>query len=344
MSYKVLNEIKTIGRERWAEFISSHPDRTIFQSPEMYDLYSNTFNFEPSILALEGNDGVLKAILLSVNVKDFKGIIGKLTVRTIIHGGPLIEPSEENKEKAGYVILQALVARVKKKSLYIQFRNLFDTTAIKPSFQRNKFKLEDHLNLIVKTTDPLAVHSGISESKIRQAVTGLKSGCELIQASSEEEVSQFYAILEKLYKRKIKKPIPDKSFFLAFYNCMQKSKVGILMLAKYQGEIIGGMVCPITPGKKLYEWYVCGLDALYHSFHPSVMLTYGAIEYALKNDLPQFDFMGIGTPDEPYGVRDFKLRFGGSTVNYGRYIHINKPYFYGFAKSWFHVFSVLHIV
>jgi len=41
-----------------------------------------------------------------------------------------------------------------------------------------------------------------------------------------------------------------------------------------------------------------------------------------------FDFMGAGNPYENYGVRDFKKRFGGEIVEYGRFIKINNSFLY----------------
>lgn len=344
MNYKILTGIETVGRDHWTNFLEGHPHATIFQSPEMYDLFKETPNFEPIVLALESADGALKAILLSVNIKDYKGLIGNLTKRTVIYGGPLITPDDEKPEELADQILRALIKAVEKYSLYIQFRNSYDTVSIFPSFQKNSFRAEDHLNLFVTTSDSERTYFNISKSKIRQEKKGFKSGAEVVLASSEEEICDFYLILKQIYKEKVKKPLPDRSFFLTFFRAMQQGKLGIILLAKYNGIIIGGMVCPVTPGKTLNEWYVCGLDKEYHDIHPSVLLTFGAIKYALKKGIPLFDFMGIGIPDKPYGVRDFKIRFGGKTVNYGRYIRINNPYLYPIGKALYFVFSYLHLV
>ena len=56
------------------------------------------------------------------------------------------------------------------------------------------------------------------------------------------------------------------------------------------------------------------------------------IEYANKNNIPLFDFMGAGKPDEQYGVRDFKARFGGELVEYGRFLKINNPFLYAIGR------------
>ena len=91
-------------------------------------------------------------------------------------------------------------------------------------------------------------------------------------------------------------------------------------------------MCPVFVEKAIYEWYVCGLDEEYKEQYPSVMATYAAIEYAKQKGIPMFDFMGAGVPDQPYGVRDFKMEFGGEAVEYGRYLHIRKPLLYKIGK------------
>ena len=50
-----------------------------------------------------------------------------------------------------------------------------------------------------------------------------------------------------------------------------------------------------------------------------------SIDYACKNGIEKFDFMGAGSPDEDYGVRDFKAKFGGSLVEPGRFIQHIPP-------------------
>jgi serine/alanine adding enzyme len=37
------------------------------------------------------------------------------------------------------------------------------------------------------------------------------------------------------------------------------------------------------------------------------------------------DFGGAGRPNEPYGVRDFKAKYGGRLVDFGRDVHVSAP-------------------
>jgi len=63
-----------------------------------------------------------------------------------------------------------------------------------------------------------------------------------------------------------------------------------------------------------------------------VLATWAAIEYALEQSIPKFDFMGVGIPEREYGVREFKSRFGGKMVNYGRFARISNRLFTALPK------------
>ena len=93
--------------------------------------------------------------------------------------------------------------------------------------------------------------------------------------------------------------------------------------------------------KVIYEWYVCGLDQDYKNIYPSVLATWAAIEYGLKNNLETFDFMGVGVPDKDYGVREFKSKFGGELVNFGRFGRINNHFIYTITEIGFNVLALL---
>jgi lipid II:glycine glycyltransferase (peptidoglycan interpeptide bridge formation enzyme) len=55
----------------------------------------------------------------------------------------------------------------------------------------------------------------------------------------------------------------------------------------------------------------------------------------------RFDFGGAGKPNVPYGVRDYKLKFGGELVNTGRMIRIHRPFNYAFATKAYRLLQVV---
>ena len=129
-------------------------------------------------------------------------------------------------------------------------------------------------------------------------------------------------------KKKSKNLFPAFHFFEKFY---QSKNVGKIFIIKNENKIIGGAVCPIYKDR-IYELYVCGLDREIKNVYPSALATWAPIEYAAKNGLKYFDFMGAGSPDADYGVREFKSQFGGDLYDYGRYIRINNRILYEIGK------------
>ncbi|NVO21358.1 MAG: GNAT family N-acetyltransferase [Bacteroidetes bacterium] len=344
MNFRLLFGISEINREKWSEFVSAHPHGTIFQSPEMFDLYASVNSYKPLVYALEDENGAYRILLLAVIIDDFKGWMGQFSSRTLIYGGPIIDLNTEHPELLTEIVLDALIKEVRKKSLYIQIRNLTDLSLFEPVFRSKSFVKHDHLNLIVRTANTEETINCISKSKIRQARQSLMNGAEVVQATTVEEIHEFYLILEKMYRTRIHKPLPPESFFQTFLEASNKGKLGVILLAKLKGHVIGGIVCPVSPGKTLFEWYICGEDKAYQKIHPSVLLTYSAIEYAAKNGFQKFDFMGIGNPDIPYGVREFKSKFGGRTVNYGRFLLVNNKPIYLLASLGYIVLTFFKII
>ena len=79
---------------------------------------------------------------------------------------------------------------------------------------------------------------------------------------------------------------------------------------------------------KLLFLCTSGEDGVYPHVFPSCYATYAGIRYAAEHGCARFDMMGAGKPDEAYGVRDFKAKFGGAEVEHGRFLCITKPILY----------------
>lgn len=352
-----------ISIKDWVSFVKSHPNGSVFQMPEMFELFESTSKFKPLVIGAHNDSGELCGILLGVFIHE-KGGIGKLlSSRFVVYGGPLLSGESEQQGKALNLLLEVLIIHTKKKALFIQFRNFFDWSEYLPVFEKHGFHWIDRLNYIIRIKDPVSSiqHPGsinMSPSRRRQIKKALASGAEIIEPQNIEQVKEFYNILYNLYRYKVKKPLPDWSFFKAFYELTLKhwntetikapspqppapSPIGFIRLIRYKGQVIGGILSPILSGHCVYEWYVCGLDKEFKDQYPSVLATWAGIEYAIQNGFQCFDFMGVGKPDVAYGVREFKARFGGELVNYGRFTRINNKFLYNIAELGYNVLALL---
>jgi len=104
----------------------------------------------------------------------------------------------------------------------------------------------------------------------------------------------------------------------------------LLYIAKYENNYIGGILI-LTYNGIIHDWYAGACDE-YLKLCPNDLLAWHPIEWGSENGYHTFDFLGAGKPDEKYGVRDFKKRFGGQLVNFGRYKKIHSPS-YGWLRG-----------
>ena len=341
-----------IDPQQWQALIDRSPYATWFQTKEAYEFYaalsSELIPFAFGIEECRGDEAMrqlgdkdgsrLVGVIVGYITRERNAIKQFFTRRAIIIGGPVIDEDATTEE------ITALLNAVKKlqrsdlqpkgrttatrstglSPIYIETRNFHDYSKWKTVFEANGFAYQPHYDIHVHCN---AQHQ-MSEQRIRQVKKAIRNGVEIVLATSEQEIRDWYQILSRLYRIKVRTPLWSEAFFLHFY----RSGVGKYLLVKYQDKVIGGMMCPILKNKAIYEWYVCGLDEEYRELYPSVMATYAAIEYAKAKGLPLFDFMGAGKPTVPYGVRDFKMEFGGELVEHGRFLCVRKPLLYWIGK------------
>ncbi len=324
------------------DFLESHPHNTVFQSPAYYKLYKGQDKFHPTYFVVCNDKGIVIGLMLAVIISHTTGYLSYFSSRCLIYGGPLVTNDDHQIIR---LLLTALHEELSKKSIFTQFRNFrkWDNKTIQ-LFQTHGYHFRDRLNLIIELTDQKSVLAGFSKSRRRQLKQAMTSECIIRNARNHKEIKELYELLHLLYKKKIKKPLPDLSFFYEFFDQLIPSGNGIILIALSQQKIIGGIVAPVTPNKTISELYVCGLDKQYPAQRPSIMLTWAALDYGIQNKIPSFDFMGLGTPHIPYGVRDFKLRFGGITVNHGRLAKRNNKFAYFLAEIAYNILRMVQKV
>ena len=212
--------------------------------------------------------------------------------------------------------------------IYIESRNFHDYSKWKSIFEENGFAYQPHLNFHVNTTTTEIAQGNIGKHRWKYIRLSMRDGAKIVQQPTIEQVRAFYTILQDLYRTKVRTPLWSWDFFERLYHTEHARYI----LVELDSQIVGGTACVCLPGKAVYEWYACGLDNCRNDIRPLSVAIWGEMQYAAENDYPLFDFMGAGSPDQPYGVRDFKAEFGGELVEYGRFLCIRKPLLYWIGK------------
>lgn len=310
-----------IDKVEWSALVNACATGTWFQTPEAYDFYESLPDlFRPFIVAVRSEE--LRAVCVGYVTVEKSALKQLMTRRAIIIGGPCFANDATDDEVCE--LMKAVRKELKGEAIYVECRNFNDYSRWKTAFAKAGFEYVPHLNFHVDTSSVEVVEANLGKSRKRDVRTTVREGVSVIEHPTDEQVCEYYKVLDNLYRTKVKTPLFPLSFFLA----LNKHKDGRLLLTEYKGKIIGGTVCVEQVNKCVYEWFVCGEDGVYPHVYPSSYATYAGIKYAAEHGCARFDMMGAGKPDEAYGVRDFKARFGGKEVEHGRFLCITKPLLY----------------
>jgi serine/alanine adding enzyme len=285
------------------DFLDNHPDSSFFQSESFIELYRKN-NYQPlNIVGILDNKVVSYCNVLVL--KENYGIISGLTSRAIIWGGPLALDN--------FLFEQTLIELkniLNKKAIYLQIRNLTNQTSQqKKILLKNGFEYHEHFTVINSLNSDLmsGYHSG-RRKNIRRA---LKSGLNFKLLTQENEVEKAGDFIVQTYKE-LKLPCPSIDFFkdAVFFEAIK-------IFGVFQdSRMISCRFC-LTQKNILYDWYA-GSDKLSSNLYPNDFIVHKILEWGYENGYRIFDFGGAGNNKAEYGVRDFKLKFGGELVEFGR--------------------------
>jgi serine/alanine adding enzyme len=310
----VIEITDSIDREKWEDFVSSHPQGNIFQSKYISDVYIHTNNYEPvSLAAVDSESKEILAVLQAVIVRDASGIVGSISSRSIINGGPLFVEG-----KKGLEALEKLLNYYEKflhnRAIYTQVRNVWDTENSKNNLVSLGYQYEPHLNYLIDLNRPAEEIWGDIHKPRRKGINRAeKVGIKVRKIESKNEIKDCYKVIEETYKN-VRLPLADISLLESAYEILSGPGLIDFYLATQDNEVVGSRVVLKYKGM-VHDWYAGSKQEI--NYVNEAVVWHMLSEYAGKEKV--FDFGGAGHPDKPYGVREFKKRFGGEEVNYGRY-------------------------
>ena len=296
-------------------FLDTSEIKNVFYSEQWCKFLNNTNHSSVFAYGVENDKEELVAVLMGALESNFFWPIEKLTRRAIIHGGPYVKNNDLNILR---FLLENYNRTIKRKAIYSQFRNqrpfLSKEMAI---FNKTGFYYEPHLDILHDLEVPVKMqfeklHKG-RRKNIRRAE---RAGVEFREVEDDNEFRISYGLVESTYKR-IKLPMPDKTFFTVGFEKLTKKNILKTFVAISDEEIIGCRMV-LCYGDVVYDWYA-GASSKHLDKYPNDFLPWKVIEWGSLNGYKYFDFGGAGKPNVAYGVRDHKLKFGGNLVEFGRF-------------------------
>ena len=322
-----LRVVNSLPVEGWHEFLAGNANSNIFHTPEIFEVFAETTGLQPALWAVVDEESCPKALLLPVQISLFSGPLHSLSTRNVVYGSVIWDQDQPGLD-AIELLLHTYASQARGKALFTELRNLGDLADVQPALQRHGFQYADHLNYLIdlnRTPEALMRSIGARTRKnIRRALRDRKVVIE--ELTDEHQLKPWYEVLQQTY-RNARVPLADLSLFQAAYEILQPK--GMIRFTQARvGTAIAATSVELLYRDVVYGWYG-GIDRRLRTYDANELLMWHILAWGAEHGYTTYDFGGAGVPGQAYGPRDFKAKFHGRLVNYGRNTLISAP-----ARLW----------
>jgi hypothetical protein len=328
--------INQLDEKSWIKFVDNHPQGNIFHTPRMFQVFKNTIGFKPELWVCVDDEWKVLALMIPVRIS-LNHNLHKLTTREVMFGGVLFEGSQ-NGRNALENILQAYLDHHDGSSLFTEIRNQSDIGQNIHLLEDFGFIYEDHLNYIINLDAPFETIFQRFGRRTRKSIRrGLKRNkVQVIEITEQGDLEKSFRLIERSY-RAANVPLADRSLFDSAFELLNPEGMVRFTMAMVDNEPAATSV-ELLYKDVVYGWYG-GMDRGFSGYNPNELLMWYILSWSAEKGYRIYDFGGAGKPDEEYGVRDFKAKFGGELVSYGRNIKVHAPIWLAMSKMGYRVYQ-----
>jgi serine/alanine adding enzyme len=313
----------SLDEKVWGAFVDQHPCSNIFHTPEMFQVYNHAKGYHPQLWAAIDETGKIHALLTPVQVTLMNGFLRRLTTRSVAYGSVLCSGDIESK-KALQTLLNVYSENCGRVSLFTEMRNLYDLSFLQIVLCQSGFVYENHLNYLIDINgSPQQVLQSIGARTRKHIRHALRKGTVTVDEFCDLDLLPvWYELVRKSYNA-CHVPLADISLFEAAFSILHSRGMVQFWLAQIDSTYVAASA-ELVYKDVIYGWY-SGVDRAYIKEIPGELLMWHVLERGAISGYKTYDFGGAGRPDEDCGVRDFKAKFGGQLVCYGRNTKVHSP-------------------
>ena len=208
-------EAQKIGKTAWNALVKASPVANWFQTPEAYDFFDSLSFLDAFAFGIE-NEGQLKGVVVGYVQKDGGKLKQFFSRRAIITGGPLLAGDITDEELSA--LLKVLITNLKHNAIYIEARNFNDYSRWRKVFEECGFGYEPHYDVQVDTTSLATVNGRLDRNRRRNIKKAMENGLVMEDNPTLDDMKRFYAMLEDLYRTKVKVPLYPMEFFMKLHE------------------------------------------------------------------------------------------------------------------------------
>ncbi len=276
------------------------------------------------------------ALLLPVQITLKGGLLHRLTTRAVAYSSVLCEPTLAGKQALAD-LLRTYAQEMGRASLFTELRNLSDLSDLQPILTGHGFVYEEHLNYLIDLDrSPEEVMQSFGRRTRKKIRRELRRGKVIVEEINHPgQISIWYELLAETYAQ-AQVPLADRSLFDAAFEVLHPKGMVKFLLTRVDDAYVAASA-ELTYKDVIYGWYG-GTDRAYSQYLPTELLMWHILRWGVENGYRVYDFGGAGKPDEEYGVRDFKAKFGGELVCYGRNTCVHSPYLLAISTCGYEIY------
>ncbi len=277
----------------WRDYVSTHPDRTVYHTLGWRDLLVETYGYSPSyLLAMDG-----ETVAGALPLMRFKPFLGRRRITSLpfSHWVPLLADGP-----AGAALLERAVGLAQKSSSQLIVKA---PGALGPGFGTVLRNMDTTVDLSPSIED---VWKRVVSAAQRSTRKAEKRGIVIRTEVTADGIEQYERLECETRKRQGAPPYP-KGFFHRLFRLVEGAG---LFLAELEGAGVGGLV--LLPSGRTLVYGYGGSNAAGQGAGANDLLTWRAIQHAKEQGFERYDF-GT-TPVHHESLLKFKEKWGGETI------------------------------
>jgi serine/alanine adding enzyme len=312
-----------VDRAEWRAFVDAEPAANVFHTPEMAAAFARTPGHQVSPWAACSASGAILALIVPVHVTLAAGPLRRWTSRAVAYGGVArIEGAAGTAAAAR--LLHEYASRAQPELLFTELRHQDDATDLQAALRAAGFVHEAHLNyLITLDRSEADLWRGLGRSARQRVRSAEKKGIKVVEADDDATVDAAYRLLVDVYRR-ARVPLVSPTMFAAARAELHARGMLRIVTAQLDERVVAARFL-LLHKSRIVDWYA-GSDRSFASYSPTEYLVWEVLRWGREHGYEVFDFGGAGRPDEPYGPREFKSKFGGELVGFGREVFVHAPH------------------
>ena len=302
-----------------AEFALAHPASTVFQTPWILRAYEGVPGIEPMVfVAADRGSGRVVGTLVAARFSQLTGLLESYASHVSIRGEPLAAdcdaaPASSIRGR----LLTALFQHVRGRVVYSRLYPMRVDSPLGDELKNLGMREEGWLNYLVDLTLPQdELLSRLSASRRKGIRRASRRGVTVELAQEKGALPEIHELLRATHLQ-AGIPVPARALIDNVYRHLVPHNVGRLYCARRDGRMLAARVMLSYRGQ-VYDWYA-GAAPDADQLYANEFLVWSALLAEKRRGARLFDFGGAGVPGQPYGVREFKRRFGGTEVDSKRY-------------------------